>query len=127
MFIVSLGLLPATIPRAVSHTNQSDVVSVRLIITNLAPLVKPQSIVVRVPVPVYEPTFETLASVANPYQTAVTPESFYPAPAVTVNCVLVGGTTFVPSPKENLPFALLDAAVEFKTSMPVGLVMYTFL
>jgi hypothetical protein len=46
------GSLPATIPRALSQTYQSPVLSVRLIRINLAPEVNPQSIVWLVPLPV---------------------------------------------------------------------------
>jgi hypothetical protein len=44
--------VPETMPRTVSQKYQFPVVSVRLIITNLAPPVKPQLMVVNVPVPV---------------------------------------------------------------------------
>lgn len=46
-------------PRELSHTYQSPVESVRLIRTNLAPLVNPQSMVCKAPVPVNAVHLET--------------------------------------------------------------------
>jgi hypothetical protein len=46
------GSLPVTMPRAVSQTYQSPVLSVRLMRINLAPVVNPQLIVWLEPLPV---------------------------------------------------------------------------
>lgn len=53
------GSLPATMPRVLSQTNQSPVESVRFIITKRAVAVKAALMFFVLPLPVYEPTFDT--------------------------------------------------------------------
>lgn len=52
VFRLRCGSFALTIPRAVSHTNQSPVLSVRLMRTNRAPVVNPQLMVWLEPLPV---------------------------------------------------------------------------
>ena len=82
------GSLDATIPIALSQTYQSPVVLVHLIKMNLAPAAKPQFIVCKLPLPVYDPTFEIPASVANKYATYDIPVAeLIPESVPTVNVV----------------------------------------
>jgi hypothetical protein len=52
VFSARYGSLPATMPRALSQTYQSPVLSVRLMRTNRAPVVNAQLIVWLLPLPV---------------------------------------------------------------------------
>jgi len=96
-------------PRAVSYTYRFTVLSVRLIITNLAPAAKPQSMFCAAPVPEYVPTFETPARVAKRYATMYRSLHFNHVPMV--NTEDVGVVLF------HAVLSEADALVRFKYNL----------